>query len=145
FQTAVYQPYAVFQGNLQAHAAYNANGIVDLALSPTPALVIDGFQNPAFQTDSSGLGGVSVTAPPSGTPPAGIPLNLQVAVQGVVGNPFNQPCGYSLCAATRATVTQGPIITFYSLGDEFVQSLNYPTMPMPFYGTNYTTLQLSSN
>jgi len=145
FLTAPGQPYSVYQGTLHPGAANAAGGIVDLNLTPFPAKPIDGWANPAYRSDFSGNGYFTVTVPPVGSPPNGVPLGFQIAVQGVVGDPFNPAFGYSLTAATRCTVTQGPIITLYTLGDEFEQSVSFPTMPMPFYGFNYTTLWLGSN
>jgi hypothetical protein len=139
------QPYAVFQGNLGVGSMFVVGGIVDLALNPFPVLVIDGFQNPTFRTDFSGVGGFSVQVPGVGTFPNGVPLGLQLTLQSLMGDPFNSPFGVALTAATKITVTQGPIVTFYSLGDESVQTINMATMPIPFYGSNYTSLTLCSN
>lgn len=144
FGTLANQPYALFQGNLHAGQTTFANGIVDLALSPFPVMLLDGFSDPQFHTDSSGSASFAVTVPSAGTPPNGVPLGLQLALQAVVGDPFNPAFGFSLTAATRITVTQGPIITYYSLGNSAEQVVNL-SMPIPFYGTSYTTLYICTN
>lgn len=146
FQTASFQPYAVFQGTLHQGSANFVGGIVDLFVTnPTPVLVIDGWANPAFRTDLSGVGGFGVLVPNAGNPPNGVPIGLQIALQAVVGDPFNSPYGMSLTAATRIVVVQGPIITYYNLGDDGEQPASFPGMPIPFYGSSYTTLYMGSN
>ena len=142
---AANQPYAIFQGNLGVGSLFVVGGIVDLALNPFPVLVIDGFQNPTFSTDTTGLGFFSVQVPGVGAPPTGVPLGFQVSLQALMGDPFNAPFGVALTAATRITVVQGPIVTFLSLGNESSAPINMTTMPVPFYGSNYTQLHVCSN
>jgi len=139
------QPYAIFQGNLGIGSLFVVGGIVDIALSPFPVLVIDGFQNPTYRTDLTGSGGFSVQVPGVGTFPNGVPLGLQVSLQSLMGDPFNSPFGVALTAATKITVVQGPIITLYSLGDESTQAISLTSLPIPFYGSNYTQVHLCSN
>ena len=67
------------------------NSIVDLALTPTPVVAVDGFMNPFFNTGPSGIGGFQVTVPPTGNPPNGVPVGLQLALQCLMGDPFNTP------------------------------------------------------
>jgi hypothetical protein len=150
FTGATNQPYAVFQGAaLQPGAAYipasNSLNSVDLALSPFPVLVIDGFQYPQyFSTDFTGQAAFAINVPPAGNPPNGVPLGLQLSFQAVMGDPFSS-IGVTLTAATRITVTQGPVITYYSLGDESSVAITNANMPLPFYGSNYTTLHVNSD
>jgi hypothetical protein len=142
---ATNQPYAIFQGNLGTGSLFIINSIVDLALSPFPVTVIDGFQNPTYKTDLSGTSGFSVQVPGVGVFPNGVPLGLQVSLQALIGDPFNSPFGLSLTAATKITVVQGPTVTLYSLGDESVTAISMSSLPIPFYGTSYTQIQLCSN
>jgi hypothetical protein len=146
FGTIPNQPYALYQGTLHQGPGFSfANGLVDLNLSPAPAKILDGFSNPAYYTDFTGTATFTVNTPNVGTPPNGVALGLQLSEQALVGDPFNS-FGYSLTAATRVVVSQGPIIQYYSLGDESEQAVTLPgTMPIPFYGTNRTTLYLGSN
>jgi hypothetical protein len=152
FGGASNQPYAVFQGaNLSVGSMFlpasNSLNSVDLALSPFPVLVIDGFQYPQyFSTDFSGVGGFSVTIPPSGNPPNGVPIGLQLGLQAIVADPVSS-LGVTLTAATRITVTQGPTITWLNtLTDDNFQVVTMPAgNPIPFYGNNYTALNVNAN
>lgn len=139
------QPYALFQGIVHAGSSFVLNGVVDLFLNPFPALILDGFQNPAFHTDGTGAATFVVQVPNAGTPPNGVPLGLLLGEQSLIGDPFNAPYGISLTAATRVAVTQGPIINYYSLGDDGFSSIDLSSMPIPFYGINYTTIYLTAN
>ena len=139
------QPYAIFQGPLQTGAATVFGGIVDLAMNPLPVKPIDGFLNPTFTTGPTGIGILNVQVPPVGTLPTGVPLGYQIADQCVMGDPFNSPFGVALTAATLCTVIQGPIVTFFNLGNESSALISIPTMPIPFYGSNYTQLYVCSN
>ena len=85
-----------------------------------------------------------MTCPPVGTPPSGVPLNFHAAYQAGIVDYFS-PFGWSLTAATRITVIQGPTITYYSLGDEASQQISMTSLPIPFYGTNQTQIHLCSN
>jgi hypothetical protein len=139
------QPYAIYEsGALAAGVATAFGGSVDIAITPPPALPIDGFANPAFRTDLTGHGVIPVAVPGAGTPPAGVPLGLQRALQTVIADPFASS-GLSLTAATRVTVIQGPTVTYYSLGDEYEQPVSFPSTPLPFYGVNYSTVFVGSN
>jgi hypothetical protein len=140
------QPYAIYQSGALAIGTTTAfGGSVDLALTPAPTLPIDGFANPAYRTDATGNGGFGVQVPDAGVPPVGVPIGLQLALQAVVADPFS-PYGLSNTAATRVTVVQGPIVTYYSLGDELEQHVSFPTtMQIPFYGNSYTGLFIGSN
>jgi hypothetical protein len=145
FGTLPNQPYALYQGTLHIGQTAFANGIVDLNLNPAPAKILDGFSNPAYYTDFTGAATFVVNVPNVGTPPNGVPIGFQIAEQALVGDPLNS-YGYSLTAATRVTVIQGPTIQYYSLGDESEATVTLPSsMPIPFYGINQTTLYLGSN
>ena len=100
--------------------------------------------NPFFNTGPSGVGGFQVTVPPTGTPPNGVPVGLQLALQCLMGDPFNQPFGVSLTAATKITTTQGPTIQYYNLGGDTNTTVT-PGFQIPFYGSNYGTYYLCSN
>jgi hypothetical protein len=105
---------------------------------------VDGIANGSFKTDATGNYGFQVTCPPVGTPPTGVPLNFHAAYQAGVVDYFS-PFGWSLTAATRVTVVQGPTITYYSLGDESSQLISMTSLPIPFYGSNQTQVHLCSN
>ena len=135
------QPYAIFQGNLRTGSTIVVNSIVDLALTPFPVVVIDGFENPAFSTGPTGLGCFSVTVPPTGTSPNGVPLGFQLSLQCLMGDPFNLPFGVALTAATRITVTQGPTITVLHARRRLDRRRS-ARLPIPFYGSNYSSYSL---
>ncbi len=142
---ASYQPYAIYQAStLSVGAATVAGCSVDLALTPVPALVIDGFAEAAFRTAGNGTGVFSLQIPDPGYAPNGVPLGLQLALQAVVADPTSSD-GYSLTAATRITVVQGPTVPYLSLGDEYEQSVTFANMPLPFYGNSYTRAFIGSN
>jgi len=140
------QPFALYQGTTHAGTLTTPYGIVDLFMNPLPSKILDGFQNPLFRTDASGSGSMVVQVPPVGNPPSGVLVGLLLGEQAVMGDPFNSPYGISLTAATRVTVTQGPIVTFHNnLGDVGDDPLDITSMPIPFYGINYTALYLDAN
>lgn len=132
------QPYAMFQAaTIQPGAASAFGDLVDLALTPFPALVFDGFVDPSFRTDAAGTDGFSVVVPTT------LPVGTHVAVQTVMGDP-SSPYGLSLTAATLVTVTQGPAVTilpFSDTGTSVVQ-VNLP-FAVPFYGSNQTLATVS--
>jgi hypothetical protein len=138
------QPYAIFQGNLQTGSTIVVNSIVDLALTPFPVVVVDGFVNSFFNTGPTGIGGFNVTVPPTGTPPNGVPVGLQLTLQTLMGDPFNAPFGVALTAATKITTTQGPTVNYYSLGDDSTTTVT-PGFQIPFYGSNYGSFFMNSN
>src|SRR5262245_18572216 len=116
------QPYAILQTPLLGvgsafFPANNSWNSFDLALNPLPALVIDGFANPISRTDGTGNGGFGIAVRTSGLPPNGVPLGMTLTRQAAVADPFSS-LGVTLTAATRITVTQGPIITNLNLGNE---------------------------
>jgi hypothetical protein len=131
-------------GNLQAGSASYWGDHYDLPLTPNYVVCIDGLANGTYQTDASGTYGFQVTCPPVGTPPTGVPLNFHAAYQAGILDYFS-PNGWSLTAATRITVVQGPTITYYALGDETSQAISMASMPIPFYGTSYSQVHLCSN
>jgi hypothetical protein len=139
------QPYAIFQGNLGTGTTFLINGIVDLALNPFPVAVVDGFQNPFFNTGPTGAGGFQVNVPPTGTPPTGVPVGLQLALQCLIGDPANSPYAVSLTAATKIQTVQGPIIAYYTLGDDSSVVVSPAPMTIPFYGTSYSSFNMCSN
>lgn len=138
------QPYAICQAGALAVGVATVFGCsVDIALTPPPAVPIDGFSDPAYRTDLTGSSAIAVQVPGAG-PSTGIQLGLELALQAVIGDPFS-PFGYSLTAATRVTVVQGPTVQYYSLGDEFEQPVSFANMALPFYGTNYTNAFIGAN
>jgi hypothetical protein len=90
------------------------------------------------------LAAFAIIVPPAGNPPSGIPLGYQRALQAVIADPYSS-IDLTLTAATRITVIQGPTVTNLPLGDESTAVVSVPQMPIPFYGTNYTSLWVSSN
>lgn len=149
FMGSTNQPYAVFQGaglspNAWSIPANNSQNKVDLSLNPFPHAIIDGFTNPFFMTDFSGTHGFAIPVPPAGSPPNGIPLGFQLSVQALLADPFSS-IGFTLTAATRVTVVQGPVITNTNLGDEGYFAVNVAANPIPFYGVNYTNLHVNAN
>jgi hypothetical protein len=138
-------PYAIFQGNLGTGTTIVVGGIVDLALNPFPVLAVDGFANPMFSTGPTGIGTLVVQVPGPGTPPTGVPIGFTIAVQCLMGDPFNAPWGVALTAASNITVTQGPTVTFFNLGNESSQPYSLTSMPIPYYGANYTQAHICSN
>ena len=131
-------------GNLQAGSATYWGDHYDLPLVPAYVVCLDGLANGTFKTDFTGNYSFQVTCPPVGTPPTGVPLNFHAAYQAGMVDYFS-PFGWSLTAATRITVTQGPIVTLYSLGDESSTAISMTSLPIPFYGSNQTQLHLCSN
>ncbi len=139
------RPYAIYQAaNVAAGSATLGGSIVDLPMSPIPECVIDGFVLPTFQTAGNGTSTIALLVPDAGAGPGLVPLGLHVALQAVIADPISA-AGYSLTAATQITVTQGPFVQSYFLGDEYEQHLTFPSMPLPFYGTNYTGVYVGSN
>ena len=120
------------------------NSIVDLALIPSPVVAVDGFVNAFFNTGPSGIGGFNVTVPPTGTPPTGVPIGLQLSLQCLMGDPFNQPFGVALTAATKITTTQGPTIQYYNLGGDTNTTIT-PRLPDPVLRLQLRHLLLCSN
>ena len=141
---AANQPYAIFQGNLQAGSTIIVNSIVDLALTPFPVVAVDGFVNPLFHTGAAGIGSLQVPVPPTGTPPSGIPTGLQLSLQCLMADPFNAPFGVALTAATQITTVQGPTVQYYTLGNNTNTTIT-PGFSIPFYGSSYGTYYLCSN
>jgi hypothetical protein len=149
FAGATNQPYVLFQTSAIQVGSYflpasNSLNSVDLTLNPFPVIVIDGFQYPAYSTNSSGNAFLQIDVPPAGNPPLGVPLGLQLALQALLADPFSS-IGVTFTAATQITVTQGPTITTLGLGDEGNATVNVALNPIPFYGTNRLTLTVNAN
>lgn len=139
------RPYAIYQAtDVVPGAAIVGGSIVDLPLSPIPECVVDGFAVPSFQTASNGASTIPLLVPDAGTVPGSVPLGLHVALQTVIADPIAS-VGYSLTAATQITVVQGPLVQSFFLGDEYEQHVTFPSMALPFYGTNYTGVYVGSN
>lgn len=135
-------PYSIYQtsgalavGNTIIPALPNSSS-VDIPLSPFPLKVVD-------RALVAGADAFVVTVPPAGSAPNGIPLGTQLSLQTCMGDPFSS-IGATLTAATRVTVTLGPTITYYS-GDDSAHQITTASMPLPFYGNNYTTIFVNTN
>ena len=119
-------------GTAQPGAALTGGGLVDLPLVPAPVI---GAQ---AALDASGVFQLSVLVPPPGTPPAGIPIGHQEALQAAVSDPLS-PAGFTLTALTQVSVIQGPIVVNLALGSDGVASINLAPhgFSIPFYGASY--------
>jgi hypothetical protein len=137
-------------GNLVPGSATYFGGHYDLPLTPAYQMCLNGTQNPAFHTDFSGQYSFQVTCPPPGVAPNGIPVGYHVAYQAAVVDYFSS-YGWTLTAATRATVQQGPIVVNLNTGigyygDSGQASVTLPTgMSLPFYGVNHSLVHISGD
>ena len=48
-----------------------------------------------------------------------------------MGDPFNQPFGVALTAATKITTAQGPTVQYYTLGDDTTTTITLRRLPDP--------------
>jgi hypothetical protein len=121
-------------------------GTVDLPLSPPPAIVADGFADPAFTLGTAGTLVFAVGVPAAGVPPAGIPLGHQEAVQAAIADPTS-PTGFRLTAATQVTVVQGPTVVNLNLGSDGAVSIDVGAhgFQIPYYGVAYNSLWVCVN
>ena len=127
-------------GIAQPGAALTGGGLVDLPLVPAPVIAVQAA------LDASGTSQLSVLVPPPGTPPAGIPIGHQEALQGAVSDPLS-PAGFTLTALTQVSVIQGPIVVNLALGSDGVASINLAPhgFSIPFYGTSYNQIWVCVN
>jgi hypothetical protein len=125
-------------GNVQTNAAWVLGGHLDLPFSPTLKIWIDGFGpsgNGIYKTAPSGSYALNVLVP------SNLTINSTQSFQAAVFSPFQPPpFQAALSAATKVLITQGPIITTYSLGDSGTITQSLTGWSFPFYGTAYTTL-----
>lgn len=138
-------------GNVQPNSATFFGDKCDLPLSPPLVVNLSGLTNPAFTTDLSGVFAFSVNVPPAGAQPNGIPLGFTAAYQGAMVD-FFSPFAWSLTAATRVTIVQGPTIVnmttgIGTYGDSGQATVNLTTyaMTLPFYGVNHSTVHVSGD
>jgi hypothetical protein len=138
-------------GAVQPGSATYFGDLCDLPISPALVTCIDGVANPAFATDLTGLFTFVVNCPPPGNPPTGIPLGHNAAYQAAIIDYFS-PFGWSLTAATRVTVIQGPTIVNMNTGigtygdsGQATVSLSTYGFSVPFYGNNHTILHVSGD
>lgn len=144
------------QGNVAPGAATYFGNHFDLPLTPTYVICLNGITNPVFTTDMTGQFSFPVMCPPPGNPPNGIPLGFHAAYQAAMVDYFNS-FGWSLTAATRVTVTQGPTVVYLNLpldpsygvgcGPNITASVNLATfgIAFPFYGVNYNVVHISGD
>jgi hypothetical protein len=142
-------PFALFgsaTGLVSAGSGVFPGGIVDLPLTPPPGVVFDGFQNPSFNTGSSGSFTMFVSVPLPGVPPAGVPLGPVAALQAVVAD-ATVPGGLRASAATQAIVTQVPVTVPLALGLNSTTTVNLAALgvTVPFYGVSYSAMNVDSN
>jgi hypothetical protein len=149
--TAVFSIVASGNGALETGAATFFGDSFDLPISPPFVVCLDGIANPALAIDANGQFSFPVPVPPPGNPPTGIPLNFKAAYQAAVVD-FFSPFGWSLTAATRATVIQGPTIVniqtgIGGFGSSGVSTVNLAPhgVTLPYYGVNYTTVHISGD
>ncbi len=137
------RPFALWasaDGLVHAASAATSGGIVDLSLSASPVEVFNGFSNPsAFNTGVTATWSIPVSIPSS------VAVSSQHAFQAVVANP-SAAAGWTLSGATQVSVTQGPITTPLSLGDDGVLPISLPIgMAIPFFGVNHTVMYVCAN
>jgi hypothetical protein len=133
-------PFAILQsatGMIQAGSGTFFGDKLDLPLTPPPIVVASGFRSPGFQTNHVGQASAFSTYPQSA-------LGSNVAHQVVLLD-TSSPFGFSLTAATGATIVQGALTIPLTLGDEGMFNVNMAPLQLPFYGINYTNVHVSAN
>lgn len=133
-------------GIVQQGTLASGGGWLDLPLVPAPEVVIDGIANPQFALDPTGALAFSVPVPPAGSPPGGIPLGHQEALQAAIADPAS-PVGFTLTAATQVSVVQGPFVANLSLGSDGAALIDVGAhgFSIPFYGIAYTHVWICVN
>jgi hypothetical protein len=138
-------------GNLVPGSAVYFGDLYDLPQFPAYQVCLNGLQDPTFRTDQTGVFAFQVVCPPVGTAPTGLPIGFKAAYQAAILD-FFSIYGWSLTAATRVNVTQGPTVVNLQTGIGYygnsgVVTVNMSTfgMVLPFYGVNHSTVHISGD